>query len=48
MTGRFSRRRLLGWSGAGAALAGVGAVSGFAAGSSAPQRRPDVVPFRAA
>src|SRR4051794_41412690 len=46
----FSRRRLLGWTGAGVAVAGVGAVSGYAAGTSGappePQPGRDVVPFR--
>ena len=46
----ISRRRLLGWTGAGAALAGVGAATGFAVGSAgagtdAPAN-PGVVPFR--
>jgi deferrochelatase/peroxidase EfeB len=44
-----SRRRLLGWTGAGAAVAGVGAVAGFTAGAAEPAP-PDpaarVVPFR--
>lgn len=46
----FSRRRLLGWTGAGAAAVGVGAVSGYAAGSGGvPAGAPDdVVPFRGA
>ena len=44
----FSRRKLLGWTGAGAAVAGVGAVSGYAAGAASPQTTPtdDVVAFR--
>jgi deferrochelatase/peroxidase EfeB len=46
----ISRRRLLGWTGAGAALAGVGAATGFAVGSAGPgtdaAARPGVVPFR--
>ena len=46
----ISRRRLLGWTGAGAALAGVGAATGFAVGSTgtgpdAPAN-PGVVSFR--
>ena len=45
----FSRRRLLGWTGVGAAAAGVGAVAGLAAGGAEPDA-PDpagrVVPFR--
>ena len=36
MAAGFSRRKLLGWTGAGAAVAGVGAVSGYAAGHSSP------------
>jgi deferrochelatase/peroxidase EfeB len=48
MAAGFSRRKLLGWTGAGAAVAGVGAVSGYAAGHTAPQAGPgsDVVLFR--
>jgi deferrochelatase/peroxidase EfeB len=43
----FSRRTLLGWTGAGAAVAGVGAVSGYAArGSAAGPPADDVVAFR--
>ncbi len=44
----FSRRRLLGWTGAGAALAGVGAVTGLAAaGAAGGAPVPDgVIPFR--
>ena len=43
----FSRRRLLGWTGAGAAAVGVGAVSGYAVGTP-PRAAPhdEVVPFR--
>jgi deferrochelatase/peroxidase EfeB len=45
-----SRRRLLGWTGAGAAVAGVGAVSGYALGAAGPAAPvvDDVVPFRGA
>jgi deferrochelatase/peroxidase EfeB len=50
VTAGFSRRRLLGWTGAGVAVAGVGAVSGYAAGTSTgrpgPEPGSDVVPFR--
>jgi deferrochelatase/peroxidase EfeB len=46
----ISRRQLLGWTGAGAALAGVGAATGFAVGSAGSAAdsppRPGVVPFR--
>jgi deferrochelatase/peroxidase EfeB len=43
----ISRRRLLGWTGAGAAVAGVGAVSGYATGvATTPEPGHDVVPFR--
>src|SRR4051812_9724769 len=43
-----SRRRLLGWTGAGAALAGAGALGGYAAArpAAAPDPSTDVVPFR--
>jgi deferrochelatase/peroxidase EfeB len=44
MTGRLSRRRLLGWAGAGAALAGTGAVASCSA-TPAPVAE-GVVPFR--
>jgi deferrochelatase/peroxidase EfeB len=44
MTGRLSRRRLLGWAGAGAALAGAGAVTACSA-AAAPVAE-GVVPFR--
>jgi deferrochelatase/peroxidase EfeB len=43
----FSRRRLLGWTGAGLALAGAGAATGYSVATSAPEPAPDgVVPFR--
>lgn len=44
----LSRRRLLGWTGAGAALAGVGAATGFAVGSPdpAPPAPDGIVAFR--
>ncbi len=44
MTGRLSRRRLLGWAGAGAALAGTGAVTACSAEAAPVAER--VVPFR--
>jgi deferrochelatase/peroxidase EfeB len=45
--GGLSRRRLLGWTGAGVALAGVGAAAGYAVGTPAPEPAPaGVVPFR--
>ena len=49
MSAGISRRRLLGWTGAGAAVAGVGAVSGYALGQSGPAAPPpghDIVEFR--
>lgn len=42
----FSRRRLLGWTGAGAAAVGVGVVAGCAAAPAAPGPAQLVVPFR--
>ncbi|MFC4945686.1 iron uptake transporter deferrochelatase/peroxidase subunit [Pseudonocardia sp. GCM10023141] len=44
----MSRRRLLGWTGAGVALAGAGVAAGYAAGSArgAPPPPDGVVPFR--
>ena len=48
MTGVFSRRKLLGWTGAGAAVAGVGAATGCAAAGAAPAPGERVVPFRGA
>jgi deferrochelatase/peroxidase EfeB len=45
--GGLSRRRLLGWTGAGVALAGVGAAAGYAVGTPAAEPAPaGVVPFR--
>jgi deferrochelatase/peroxidase EfeB len=45
--GALSRRRLLGWTGAGVALAGVGAAAGYAVGAPAAEPAPTgVVPFR--
>ncbi|GAA5138742.1 iron uptake transporter deferrochelatase/peroxidase subunit [Pseudonocardia adelaidensis] len=44
MSARLSRRRLLGWAGAGAALAGTGAMTGCSA--AAPPAAEGVVPFR--
>jgi deferrochelatase/peroxidase EfeB len=45
----FSRRKLFGWAGAGAALAGAGALTGCSAAGTAPvEAALDVVPFRAA
>ncbi len=44
----LSRRRLLGWTGAGVALAGVGAAAGYAVGTPAAEPAPTgVIPFRA-
>jgi len=48
VTGVFSRRKLLGWTGAGAAVAGVGAATGCAAAGAAPAPGERVVPFRGA
>nr|WP_300397358.1 iron uptake transporter deferrochelatase/peroxidase subunit [uncultured Rhodococcus sp.] len=45
-SGSFSRRRLFGAVGAGAALVGAGAVGGYAAGNSSPDAVSDVVDFR--
>jgi deferrochelatase/peroxidase EfeB len=43
---RLSRRRLFGWAGAGAALAGTGALAGCSAPAAAPGPALDAVPFR--